>query len=134
MREEHTNQPSTAPPLQVKANSLFRNILPPSPFTSRFWPYPPHISSPQPIENRYFGWNDTKKDEIYPVLDSTLNSVAFGDSTHASPRDFARCKLIKVISDMSSSKGITPHGNARSPRPATHDSASGPVCHRALFC
>ena len=120
MREGHTNQSSTISPLQVKANSLFRNILPPSPFASGFWPYPPHISSPQPIENRDFGWNDAKKDEIYPALGSMLNPDAFEGSTHASPRDFARCKLIEVISFPSSSKGILPMATLEAPvRPRT---------------
>ncbi len=133
MREGHTNQSSTISPLQVKANSLFRNILPPSPFASGFWPYPPHISSPQPIENRDFGWNDAKKDEIYPALGSMLNPDAFEGSTHASPRDFARCKLIEVISFPSSSKGILPMATLEAPvRPRT-TSHRGPFVTEPFF-
>ena len=84
MREGHTNQSSTAPPLQVKANSLFRNILPPSPFASRFWRFPPHISNPQPIENRYFGESRQKKDEICPLLGSEPGKVVEGRTTQFS--------------------------------------------------
>src|ERR1700684_974331 len=133
MREGHTNQSSTTPPPQVKANSLFRNILPPSPFVSRFWLCSPHIPSPQPSENRDFRRSEAKKDEIYPALGSMLNPKAFEGLTHPSFRVFERCKLIKVISFPPSSKGITPMATLEVPvRPRT-TSHQGPFVTEPFF-
>jgi hypothetical protein len=76
MHKEHTTQRITAPPLQVKANSLFRKILPPSPFVSRFWRYTPHIATSQPIENRDFGPNESKKRMRYTRGSSRRSRLA----------------------------------------------------------
>ena len=105
MREEHTSRPDTTPPLQVKANSLFHNILPPSPFASRFWHILPISPARNSLKTAILSEPRQKKDEICPLLVSEPGKVVEG-RTDASPRDFARCKLIKVISDLSSSKGI----------------------------
>ena len=65
MRKGHTNQSSTTPPLQVKANSLFPKILPPSPFASRFWRNPP-ISQPRNLLKTEILGGMIQKNEIYP--------------------------------------------------------------------